>query len=81
MGKRPDNDGTSLNLDAFIEACVTNKQPERIAEEGYYASILCIIGHEAIARGEILGFPDEYKIDYSTYNTKAPADNERPDNN
>ncbi len=81
LGKRPDNDGTSLNVDGFIEAVVTNKQPKRIAEEGYYASILCLLGHEAITKGEILDFPDEYKIDYPNYNTKAPINDERPDNN
>ena len=81
LGKRPETDGTSLNIDAFIEAVVTNKQPERIAEEGYYASLLCLLGHEAITRGEILTFPEEYKIDYSNYHTKAPVNNERPDNN
>lgn len=73
LGKRPDNDGTSLNLDAFVEAVITGKQPERIAEEGYYASVLCLLGHEAIVRQEILEFPEEYKINYSVYNTKAPA--------
>lgn len=71
LGKRPETDGTSLNLDAFVEAVVTNKQPERIAEEGYYASLLCLLGHEAITSGTILDFPNEFKIDYPSYNTKA----------
>lgn len=71
MGKKPDkNDGTSLNLDAFVEAVITNTQPARIAEEGYYASQLALIGHEAIVRGEILDFPKEFLIDYDGYKTK-----------
>jgi predicted dehydrogenase len=73
LGKRPDNDGTSLNVNAFVESVITHKQPPRIAEEGYYAAILCLLGHEAITRGEILSFPDEFKINYSTYHTKAPS--------
>jgi predicted dehydrogenase len=73
LGKRPEYDGTSLLIDAFIEANITNKQPACIAEEGYYASILCLWGHEAIERGEILQFPEQYKIDYKGYNTKAPV--------
>ena len=71
LGKEPDNDGTSLNLFAFIEAVITGKQPHRIAEEGYYASILCLLGHEAITNGTIMDFPAEYKIDYPSYNTQA----------
>lgn len=74
LGHRPDNDGTSLSLDAFVEAAITGKQPECIAEEGYYASQLCLWGHEAISRGEILDFPEEYLIDYDVYGTKSKKD-------
>lgn len=41
LGERPKSDGTSLLLEAFVEAVITRKQPARIAEEGYYASMLC----------------------------------------
>lgn len=71
LGKRPDQDGTSLALDAFVEAVITGKQPPRIAEEGYYASQLCLWGYEALTRGEILEFPKQYLIDYDVYHTKA----------
>ena len=71
LGKRPDSDGTSLLTEAFVEACITQKQPKNIAEEGYYASQLCLFGHEALEKGEILDFPDKYYIDYDVYKTKA----------
>lgn len=71
MGEIPETDGTSLLLEAFVEAAITGNQPKRIAEEGYYASQLCLWGHEAIERGEILEFPKEYLIDYDEYKTKA----------
>lgn len=64
IGERPKSDGTSLLLDAFAEAVITLKQPANIAEEGYYASQLCLLGHEAIEQERTLVFPDEYKIDY-----------------
>ena len=64
IGERPKSDGTSLLLDAFAEAVITQKQPANIAEEGYYASQLCLLGHEAIEQERTLVFPDEYKIDY-----------------
>ena len=69
LGKEPDNDGTSLLTEAFVEACITGKQPERIAEEGYYASLLCLWGHEALEREEMVDFPTEYQIDYDVYGT------------
>lgn len=64
LGERPNSDGTSLMLDAFVEAVITGRQPENIAEEGYYASALCLLGHDAIEQEKILTFPGEYKIDY-----------------
>ena len=64
LGKRPKEDGTSLNLDAFVEAVITGKQPELVAEEGYYASALTLLGHQAIEEGQILTFPDVYKLNY-----------------
>ncbi|MDR3062338.1 MAG: Gfo/Idh/MocA family oxidoreductase [Dysgonamonadaceae bacterium] len=63
-GKRPKTDGTSVLLEAYAEAVITGKQPEQIAEEGYYASVLCLLGHQAIEEGVIPDFPDEYKLDY-----------------
>ena len=33
LGERPKSDGTSLLLEAFVEAVITRRQPERIAEE------------------------------------------------
>ena len=55
--------------EAFVEAALTGKQPAGIAEEGYYASILCLWGHEAISQGQMLEFPKEYCIDYDVYGT------------
>ena len=64
IGEKPTSDGTSLMLDAFVEAVITGKQPEKIAEEGYYASALCLLGHEAIEEEQIVSFPDAYKLNY-----------------
>ena len=71
LGKRPDNDGSSLTTEAFVEAVITGKQPPRIAEEGYYASLITLWGHEALVSGQILDFPTQYCIDYDNYKTKA----------
>lgn len=70
LGKKPEGDGTGLMLDAYVEAVITGKQPPRIAEEGYYASALTLLGHRAIEQGEILAFPDEFKLDYLNHHRK-----------
>ena len=71
LGRMPESDGTSLLTEAFVEAVLQHKQPARIAEEGYYASILCLWGHEALKAGTPLELPEEYLIDYDVYGTKA----------
>lgn len=71
LGERPKSDGTSLLLSAYVEAVITGKQPQRIAEEGYYASLLCLLGYQAIEEERILSFPEEYKIDYLNHRRKT----------
>lgn len=64
LGEKPKGDGTDLLLDAFVEAVITRKQPQNIAEEGYYASALCLLGDQALQEKRLLTFPDEFKINY-----------------
>jgi len=64
LGEKPKGDGTDLMLNAYVEAVITEKQPANIAEEGYYASVLTLLGDMALEKGEILTFPDEFKLDY-----------------
>lgn len=73
LGKRPQGDGTSQMLDAFVEAVITGKQPPKIAEEGYYASALCLLGYDAIEQERILTFPDEYKLNYLNHHNPTTA--------
>ena len=71
LGERPKSDGTSLLLEAFVEAAITEKQPVRIAEEGYYASMLCLLGDRALQEEKTLYFPEEFKINYLNHQTKT----------
>jgi predicted dehydrogenase len=64
LDKKSEGDGTSLMLAAFAEAVITQKQPERIAEEGYYATALSLLGHQAMEEQRTLTFPDKYKLNY-----------------
>jgi len=70
LGEKPTSDGTSNLLDAFVEAVITRQQPPLIAEEGYYASALTLLGHQAIEEEKILTFPDEFKLDYLNHTRK-----------
>ena len=64
LDKTVEGDGTSLMLEAFAEAVITQRQPELIAEEGYYASALSLLGHQAMEEDRMLVFPDKYKLNY-----------------
>lgn len=64
LGEKPIGDGTDFMMNAFVEAVITEKQPDRVAEEGYYASALTLLGDMALEKGEMLTFPDEFKLDY-----------------
>lgn len=70
LGETPKTDGSSLLVDAFAEAVITRKQPQNIAEEGYYASMLCLLGDQAIREERTLTFPDEFKINYLNHQHK-----------
>ncbi len=64
LGEAPKGDGTSELLAAFVNASIEHRQPANIAEEGYYASVLCLLGDQAIREERTVYFPEEYKIDY-----------------
>lgn len=64
LGEKPKGDGTDLMIDAFVEAVITETQPPKIAEEGYYASALTLLGDQALVEERVLTFPDEFKLDY-----------------
>lgn len=71
LGEPPKLDGTSLLLEAFVEAAITQKQPKNIAEEGYYASMLCLLGDQALTEERTVYFPDKYKINYLNHKAKV----------
>lgn len=69
--KDTSSDGSRLLLEAFAEAVITGKKIPNIVEEGYYSSMLCLLGHQAMEEESIITFPDKYKINY--LNHKAPV--------
>lgn len=67
LDEKSKGDGTSLLLEAFAEAVITGNQPPMIAEEGYYATQLSLLGHQAMEEEKMLVFPDKFKIDYMNH--------------
>lgn len=65
MGKKRDfMDGTGFLVDGFIEATISGQQPPQVAEEGYYATILSLLGQQSMDEKRVITFPEEYRIDY-----------------
>ena len=60
-------DGSDEILSAFCQACITGEKGENIVEEAYQSTTLCLLGNEAMKRGEKLYFPEEYKIPYMKF--------------
>jgi predicted dehydrogenase len=71
LDRKPESDGTSLLLEAFAEAVITGNQPPLIAEEGYYATQLSLLGHQAMAEDRTLIYPDKYKIEYLNHKNQT----------
>lgn len=61
------DDGSDQILSAFCQACITGEKGENIVEEAYQSTTLCLLGNEAIKRGEKIYFPEEYKIPYMKF--------------
>jgi predicted dehydrogenase len=55
-------DGTEEVLASFLQACITGEKAEHLVEECYIATVLCLLGNEAIKKQTTLSIPEEYKI-------------------
>ncbi len=55
-------EGTELELEAFIQFVRDGKAPENLLKQAYYASIWCLLAEAAVERGEKQFMPKEYVI-------------------
>lgn len=62
-----DNDGSDLVLRAFCRSCISGEKPENIVEEAYCATLLCLLGNQAMEEQRLIRFPEEYKIPYMKF--------------
>jgi Predicted dehydrogenases and related proteins len=62
-----DKDGSDQILSAFCQGCITGEKGESIVEEAYSATMLCLLGNQAMAEERKVYFPEEYKIPYMKF--------------
>lgn len=59
-----DNDGSYEILESFCQACITGERAENVVEEAYCATILCLLGNQAMDEKRVVEMPEEYIIPY-----------------
>ncbi len=60
-------DGSEEIVSAFCQACITGEKGKDIVEEAYSATLLCLLGNQAMLEQKKLMFPEEYKIPYMKF--------------
>jgi len=58
------DDGSIALVSAFCDSVITGKPVKNLVEEAYYASVLSLLGLQAMEEKRILPFPEELKIAY-----------------
>ena len=62
-----DNDGSKDIVEAFCQSCLTGEKAENVVEEAYCATILCLMGNQAMDEKRVVVLPDAYKIPYMKF--------------
>lgn len=62
-----EKDGSDAILSAFCQACITGEKGKNIVEEAYSATLLCLLGNQAMDEHRKVDFPEEYKIPYMKF--------------
>jgi predicted dehydrogenase len=61
----PKTDGSDFQLEAFVQTVRDGKPVKGIAEQGFFAGVATLIGHEAMESGSVVHWPEDCKIPYS----------------
>lgn len=54
------DDGTFLQMEGYIQMVRENRHSDMLLREAYYASVASVLGNEAIKRGEMITWPEEF---------------------
>ena len=57
-----DGDGTVEIMEAFCNACITGKMPDKVLEEAYYGSVFSLLGDEALLQQKTLSLDEKYYL-------------------
>ncbi|MEA1887212.1 MAG: Gfo/Idh/MocA family oxidoreductase [Bacteroidota bacterium] len=55
-----EDDGTALEMEGFAQMIRESRHSDTLLREAYYAAIAAVLGNEAIKKGELITFPEEY---------------------
>lgn len=55
-----EDDGSHLEMEGFAQMVRENRHEDRLLREAYYAAIASVLGNEAIKKGEMLSWPEEF---------------------
>ena len=61
------NDGSDIILEAFCQSCITGERAKNVVEECYSATILCLMGNQAMDEKRVVSLPEEYIIPYMKF--------------
>ena len=64
-------DGSKEIIEAFANAVITGRQPEKILEESYYASQFALLADRAMHENRILTLDDRFKVPYEPIRNRA----------
>ena len=54
------DDGTFLQMEGYVQMVRENRHSDMLLREAYYASVASVLGNEAIKRGEMITWPEEF---------------------
>ena len=55
-----EDDGTALEMEGFAQMIRENRHSDILLREAYYGAIAAVLGNEAIKKGALISFPEEY---------------------
>ena len=62
IDKVMESDGSIMQMEAFVSNVKANKVDPWLVKEGFYASIACLMGHEAMMNNSIVYWPDNLAL-------------------
>ena len=57
-----EDDGTALEMEGFATMIRENRHSDVLLREAYYASVVSVLGNEAIKKASVIDFPEDYII-------------------